>query len=129
MAISVNFSDIELKDFDPVPRGQYLVELVEVEEKVAQTELATHYMKCKFEIKDPEEYVGRFVWDNLMLEGKGMFRLKSALLAAGFTNDELEAGLEFEPQDLVSSEFVLALSIRRSEEYGDQNTVQKYLPA
>ena len=129
MAIQVNFSEVDIKEFEPMPAGSYLVNLVEVEQVTAQTEKATQYMKCKYQVMDPEEYTDRFLWDNLMLEGKGMFRLKQALLAAGFSNDELEAGIDFEPQDLIGTEFMVSISIKRSEEDGDQNVIRRYNPA
>jgi hypothetical protein len=72
----------------PVPEGVYLIRCDKAELKSGKNK-GTVYASCQFTIFGPEsaeEYHGRKLFENLMLEGEAMFRTRQLLTAAG--NDE-----------------------------------------
>lgn len=75
---------------EPVPEGVYHVRVDKATYKVAKTGKKTPMVECMLTIfgpADAEEYHGRKVFDNLMLEGEGAFRTRQLLEASGEDSD------------------------------------------
>lgn len=84
--VNVDFSDVE--EFEAVPVGDYVVEITEAEAKQSSTGKAM--LTLQLTVKEPDEFEGRKLFDNLMLEGNALWRTKRAL--ESIMGDELPKG-------------------------------------
>ena len=68
----VDYSD--LQEFEAVPAGVYILKVAPTGEEIVQygqSEKRTPYIRLRFEVASPDEYAGTYIWQNLMLAGKG----------------------------------------------------------
>lgn len=115
--------------FDPseadsnVPAGQYDISIEGCEIRRGKTS-GTQYAALSLRVYGPDREVE--INDNVMLEGRGTFRLKNLMLACGL-RQQFEAG-NFEPNDVIGKSLSAELEVEQSDQYGDQNRVKKYHP-
>lgn len=128
MALNFNFADVESSSFAHIKPGVYHAAIFEAEEKESQNS-EHNYLSIQFKIlegvdADGNSAVNRRVWGNYSFSPKALFRLKSLLLAAGYTEAEInDPEFTFEPQDLVGKVVRVSLGVRTYE--GEkQNTVK-----
>jgi len=70
----IDFSQIDdVKDFSPLPDGDYLCRLSEIEESTTQYD--DELWKLKFEVIEGE-YAGRYVFDNMVFSEAALKRAK-----------------------------------------------------
>ena len=70
----IDFSQIDdVKDFSPLPDGDYLCRLSEIEESTTQYD--DELWKLKFEVAEGE-YTGRYIFDNLVFSEAALKRVK-----------------------------------------------------
>lgn len=87
--MKVNFQNIEdVEDYSPLPDGQYLCQLIKVEE--AFTHNADPLWKLRFEVVQGP-HTGRFIFDNMVFSERAMKRVKLICYALG-----LDTSLEVE---------------------------------
>jgi hypothetical protein len=123
--VSVDFSQVE--EYELVPEGDYLVEVDEVETKQSSTGKAM--MTLQLTIKEPEEYAGRKLFDNMLLEGKALWRTKRELEA--LLGDLPKEQVSFDTNDLIGAQCMVYVAHRvwKKEDGGDGEArpdVRKY---
>lgn len=70
----IDFSQIDdVQDFSPLPEGDYLCRLAEIEESTTQND--DELWKLKFEVIEGE-YAGRYVFDNMVFSEAALKRAK-----------------------------------------------------
>ncbi|MDI6794806.1 MAG: DUF669 domain-containing protein [bacterium] len=70
----VDFSTIDdVQDFSPIPDGQYLSRLSEIEETT--TQYGDELWKLRFEVIEGE-YAGRYIFDNMVFSKAALKRVK-----------------------------------------------------
>jgi hypothetical protein len=127
VAIPSPVSVSDMKGNEPVPEGRYNLRC-EKADFVARGKQATSkdpYASCQFVIigpEDQEEYLGRKVFANLMLNGPGMFLTKGFLTGSGEEPDFL---LE-DTEQLVGRESGSTILIEKREGYDDRNRVKSF---
>jgi hypothetical protein len=122
---TVDFTNVEEMSFDPLPAGEYLLRVVEAEEREGPT---APYINLRMEVVDGD-YAGRSIFEILSLSEKALFRLKGFMLAAGYEDEELAGSIEFDPDDFLEVE-VLAQVKQRKDNNGEmRNRVNKFSAA
>ena len=137
----INFA--EIKKPEPVPAGNYLVEIVASEETVAQRSGNTMFKLRHQIISDVEgdtTHENRVVFDNLVFAFESnsdlpLRRIKECLVACGWPSDFGEDGEGVDAEELLGKTLMIGVTIRQSDEinpntgeqYDPQNQVRKYV--
>ena len=117
----------EMKGNEPVPEGRYHLRC-EKAEFVAKGKQATSkdpYASCQFVITGPEDqesYIGRKVFANLMLAGRGMFLTKGFLTGSG----EDSSFILEDTDQLEGREAGATVLIEKREGYDDRNRIKQF---
>lgn len=98
--VKVNFADVE--DFDAVPEGVYHAEITKVEYREPREKGKAPYLNVEYTIDDPEEFIGRKVWEVLSWAPKALFRMRDFFRAAGFEDDEYDLEVDEDTKLLTS---------------------------
>jgi len=81
----INFADIEdQKDYEPVPRGRYTLELSDIEDRYSGENAknpGARMLNCEFTVQDNEEYGGQKVWDLIVCVPKSLWKAKGFFAA------------------------------------------------
>ena len=105
----VNLSESN-SNFDPLPVGEYLVNLdeyKEVESSGSKTE-GMKMLKWTFVVREPSEHSGRYLWLNTLIEGENLYSLHNLLSATNLYTKEklLSKSATVEPDKYVGLDFV-----------------------
>jgi len=109
--ISVDFSNAA--DFSPMPVGAYWIEVKEAKLDKSSTK-GEQMVKLVVEVIDHEEYEGRKLWPNLMLEGRGAGITGQALKAMNLPTD-----LDLEDLIGAQAQVYITQQLRTVEDGGD----------
>lgn len=119
---------------DPLPPGSVVTLRVESFEGPKRASTGTLMGSWTFIVIDPVEDPPRQLFENLMLEGKGMYRTALLLEAIGVpygkaTKDDpvLQGG--FDDLLCIGREFRAQLSVEESEGYRPKNVIEKFMRA
>lgn len=154
MGVRVNLAGVE-GGFEPVPSGKYPLNVVsgEIRESNSDKHVGAEYIAWGFTIAGGD-FEDRWVWDNTIIRhdwvdedgneagcqcgdeeniakfNKGLFKIVELLKATGkWTDEELDSeDFELDISEVEGSQVAAILGIRKSDEYGDQNTIRKYKP-
>jgi len=100
MGMKLNLSEVEVKNFEPLPAGQYHVTIADWEPRESGEEAkypGKFYVNIEMVVQDGP-YEDRKIWTNVNLLPTALFTLKGIAQAAGI-EDRLE-GLESEDDTL-----------------------------
>lgn len=112
MPITIDFDQVnDAEDYSPLPDGQYLCELVEVEE--ATTRDGNEWWKLRFEVLKGE-YQGRRIFDSLFFSDKALKRVKLILNRLGL---DVSGRLKLTPELLQGRKVYIEVE---TEDYEDQ---------
>lgn len=107
-----------------IPAGKVLARLDKVEERQAK-ETQNLYWNFEFTITQPEEVVGRKVWDVFMLDTKSLWKLRTFCECIGI---ELEGQRDIDTDELVGQDVGLVIT-HETYEGRDRNRVKGYFLA
>lgn len=112
----VEFGEIEEgQSFKPLPRGKYLCQLVDIAEKTTRT--GAEMWNMKFEVASGD-YLGRFIFDNLVFSDAAKPRVKLICSRLGLDTTK---GIDLTPNTILNKVALLTVEV---EEYID-NTGQR----
>lgn len=124
----VDFTNVEVKDFTPVPAGVYLLRVIEAEER-ASASSEHDYLSLSWEVVDGE-FEGRRLWDILSYSPKALWKLKGFLLdVVGISEDDLVDDFQIIPDDFIELESVARVIVEPSTNGEMRNSITKYLPS
>lgn len=117
--------------FEPLPKGTYDAEVTDCSDETAGEE-AKHpgstYIKWEFTITE-EEYVGRKVWLNTSLTEKALPVFKGVLRGLGYTDEEMNAMSEFDPDEQLGRQCRVVVTIGKNPKTDEaNNSVRRVLP-
>ncbi len=113
----VDFSNVgDVTDFSPIPDGEYLVKLVDIE--TDSTRSGDEMWKLRLQV-DGGEHDGRLLFDNLVFSAKAMSRVK--LICASFGVD-VSGAVDVQPELLLDKR---AMVSTYQEEFTDERTGQQ----
>jgi hypothetical protein len=123
MGLKVNFSSEEASSEarKPIPRGYYHVKITDIDLRESQSEKnnGKPYWGIEFTVQDGE-YADKKVWTNCMLFEGALYTFSQLMKALGY---DVRSG-EFEvpdPEDLISRDVVVRVTIRPERTVGDKN--------
>lgn len=119
--IKLDFSNITGGDFEPIPAGDYTLEIEEVKEQVSKA--GNQMLNITFSVIDEGEYKGRKIFEHYVLTEKALWRLKELFIALG---KDVDGAVTFDPQELVGEIFIGNVIIEESEGYEPQNKIKKH---
>ncbi len=120
--MELDFSNVDdAQDFKPLPEGRYPCRVVSSEQ--SSTSNGNPKIRLSLEVLDGP-YTGRRIFDDLVLSGGAMGRVKLALSRMGF---DTTGRLEFEPEDLIDRRVIVDVVFETytNKETGDLKTVNK----
>ena len=125
----IDFTDVDLKNFDPIPAGLYAVTVTNAEERDSQSS-EYQYLNLELEVIEGE-FIARKLWDIFSYSPKALWKLKQFLISALCYNaEELQGSFELAPETLVGQQFIV--HVRQKPDNRDpsimRNTVQTYSP-
>ena len=107
----IDFANVDdVQDFSPLPDGEYLCRLAEIEE--ASTHAGDEMWKLKFEVADGE-YAGRYIFDNMVFSEAALKRVKLICSRLGI---DVSGEVELTPSMLEGATCIIRTEI---EEYED----------
>lgn len=119
--IKLDFSNITGGDFEPIPAGDYTLEIEEVKEQVSKA--GNQMLNITFSVIDEGEYKGKKIFEYYVLTEKALWRLKELFIALG---KDVDGVVAFDPQELVGEIFIGNITIEESEGYEPQNKIKKH---
>ena len=127
LGFEINRSDLPADNsgFDPIPAGNYTAKIADAELRDSKSGTG-RYIKLRFDITGPS-YEGRVVFTNLNIQNQnpkaeeiGQQQLNKLMLACGL--DRVTDTDQF-----LGCDVGIKVSVRTSEEYGDQNEVKNFM--
>jgi uncharacterized protein DUF669 len=131
----VDFTNVETKNFDPVPTGKYLLAITDYELKECSEQSKNPgkpLVQHEFTIQEPHEIGGvkvaeRKLWTNFMptIENT-LWRLKNFLEALG---DDVSGGLNYDPEEILARPYEKRLLVAKVSLQGprkDKNSGKTY---
>ena len=116
---------------EPVPEGHYHIRCDKAE--LVKTAKGENMISAQFTIFGPEEqeqYHGRKLFENFMMEGQGLFRTRQFFEACGEGEDFLvEDSEQFEKREVAAVVQIEAggTDPKTKKAYGPRNVVKRYL--
>ena len=108
----VDFSQIDdVTDYSPIPEGDYLCRLTDVEE--SETRNGDDLWKLRFAV-EKGEFAGRCVFDNLVFSEKALPRVKLICSRLGV---DMSGELDLQPHHLLEKTCLITVTI---EDYEDE---------
>ena len=111
-------------DFSPIPAGDYQVRIVETSLETTKSGTG-QYIKLRMDVTGPS-HEGRVLWANLNIKNDsqkaeeiGRQQLGAVMRAVGL--DSLQ-----DTDQLAGGAMTVKVTIRKSEQYGDQNEVKSF---
>lgn len=122
MSIKLDFSNVTGGNFEPIPAGDYVVEIEKVENRTAKS--GNEMLSLTFNVMEGE-YEGRKIFDLYVLTEKALWKLKDLLVAVGV---DTEGMVDLDVDDLVGEVFVANIEIQESQGYDPQNRIKQHKP-
>ncbi len=120
----VDFSDVEERDFTPLARGRYPVQVTEAEIRPG-TEYP--YLMVVFTTIE-EEHGDRKLWDNMSFSPKALWKLKGFYRALGATQEQLATGsFDVNPDELIGEEIIVQVAVEPDQNGEPRNTVKRHM--
>ena len=121
--VVVDFSDVEERDFTPVPRGRYVAEVTDAE--IRDGDKYPYLMVEQTVIEG--EYADRKLWDNMSFSPKALWKLKGFYRALGATDEELSsAGFDVDPESLLGLTFMIQVAVKNDNNGEPRNVINRY---
>jgi len=118
--MKVNFTDVEVSNFEPLPSGWYTVAVTDGEIREsgpASKNPGAEYIHWEYTVQEGDS-ANRKVWDNTSMLPQALFSLKGLLAATGrFSDDQINGELDFEIDDVVGA----TLQVRVAQREHDGN--------
>lgn len=101
----VNFSEIADADsYEPIPDGDYLCMLSDIEEK--NTQYGDEMWRMKLKVAEDGEYLNRVVFDNMVFSKAAMKRVK--LICSRFGLDT-SGEIDLKPEHLIGKQVIVTV--------------------
>lgn len=129
MGFKADFTGVEAKEFDPLPKGKYPVVVTAAPINEGQ-ESGEAYIAWEFTVQGGD-YDGRKAWLNTSLQPQALWSTKRVLLALGVPEEEVEGEIDDMEEFLegvIGSEGVIVVAHRKYQGETQQD-VKRVLPS
>jgi hypothetical protein len=120
--VRINLTDVEVRDFEAIPAGKYIVEFTDYEDREtkggenaklpAGTPMINWEMTIVRNVNGDETHKGRRVWMNTIIHERTLFNLKGVLLACGWNENDLQGEIDFEQNQVIGNQVVANVTRR-----------------
>ncbi len=124
MALALNFSQVERKSFEALPKGTYAVRVDKVTEQTSKN--GNLMLNVQLKVIDGE-YENRVIFDYITLTEAALWRVQDALIAMGLISED-DVDFELDPSDMIGCECLVKVVIDKQGDYEPSNKVKSYLP-
>jgi hypothetical protein len=119
----LNLADVEVRDFEALPAGKYIVKITDYENKEtrggpeAKLPAGTPMINFEFTVVsnvqgETDKLENRKLWTNIIIHPKVLFNLKGLLQGIGWSDEQLAGDIDFEPDELVGAEMIVRVARR-----------------
>lgn len=110
--------------FDPIPAGEYIVRITEA--GVQQTQAGTgEYIKLRMDVTGPS-HEGRVLFANLNIKNPSQKAEEIGRQQLGAVMRAINLTAINDTDQLIGGDLKVKVTIRKSEQYGDQNEVKSF---
>ena len=112
MGIKLDFSDVDTGRFGVLPNGLYGATIAKITQEKGKSS-GKPYLAFVLKLHPDEDRgakKGQQVYDNYSLQPKALWKLKQLLVRLGWSKEELEDEIDFDPSDLIGREVVVELT-------------------
>ena len=126
LGYTINQNDLpeDQGDFSPIPAGEYHVKVNDAE--ICNTKAGNgQYIKLRLDVVGPS-HQGRVIFSNINIQNASQKAEEIGRQQLGAIMRAINLPALQDTDQLIGGELVVKVSIRKSEEYGDQNEVKSY---
>ena len=88
--VKINFGDVEVREFEPLPTGRHLAKLLSAEYVAESSRSGEPAVAWQYAV-DGGEYDGRKAFLNTSLQAQSLWSTQRVLLALGMSKEEVDA--------------------------------------
>lgn len=118
----VDFTDVQTKSFDPIPRGEYVVE---VDEADIRDGTKYPYLNLMYTVLEGE-FAGRKLFDICSFSPKALWKLKGLYEAMGLSEEELAGEVEVDIDEFPGVVLYATVTIGKDREGQPRNQIRSY---
>jgi hypothetical protein len=126
--VKINFSNVETRDFKPLPAGWYTVHVTDGEVRESgpsSKNPGSEYWHMEYTVDEGQEGANHKIWDNVSLLPHALFSLKGLCGAAGF---DVSGDLDIEIEDLLGKQLQVRINQYKGDNGETYNNVKSYKP-
>lgn len=120
--INLDFSNVTGGNYEPMPAGDYVLEIEDIEERVSKA--GNEMLNITFNVAEGE-YEGRKIFEFYVLTEKALWKLKDLLVALGINT---EGQVDVSVDDLVGEMLIGNVEIQEQEGYDPSNKIKTHKP-
>jgi Protein of unknown function (DUF669) len=114
MPLNLDFTNVRTLDMNPLPAGEYYLQVVSCIQKMSSTGKAM--LEWRYRVVGGQ-FENRQLFQNTMLQPENLWKLKQNLVGLGFTDDDLGGNIQLEPSEMIGLE---CYAIVTQREYNNQ---------
>jgi hypothetical protein len=122
-AYSVDFTNVQTLNMNPLPAGQYYVQVVACNPKSSKA--GKPMFEWQYRVVDGE-FENRRIYQNTMLQQESLWKLKQNLVGLGYSEADLEGNIQIDPEEMFGLE-CYAVVTQRTWEGQVRNDVQRLI--
>ena len=115
----INWEDVAKSQL--IPDGNYAVRIDKVEARTS--EKGNAYWNIEYTVQEPEQLLGRKLWDVFMLDVASLWKIRSLCSALGI---ELKGARDFDSDELLQQEVGVVVSTDTTRQGEERNRIKKY---
>lgn len=120
--INLDFSNVTGGNYEPMPAGDYVLEIEDIEERVSKA--GNEMLNITFNVAEGE-YEGRKIFEFYVLTENALWKLKNLLVALGI---DTEGQVDVSVDDLVGEMLIGNVVIQEQEGYDPSNKIKTHKP-
>ena len=120
--INLDFSNVTGGNFEPIPAGDYVLEIENIEEQVSKA--GNNMLNITFNVAEGE-YAGRKIFEFYVLTEKALWKMKDLLIALGI---DTEGQVDIDIDDLEGEMFIGNVEIQEQKGYEPSNKINTHKP-
>lgn len=120
--INLDFSNVTGGNFEPIPAGDYVLEIENIEERVSKA--GNDMLNITFNVAEGE-YEGRKIFEFYVLSEKALWKLKDLLIALGI---DAEGQVDISIDDLEGEMLIGNVEIQEQKGYDPSNKIKTHKP-
>ena len=120
--INLDFSNVTGGNFEPIPAGDYVLEIENIEEQVSKA--GNNMLNITFNVAEGE-YAGRKIFEFYVLTEKALWKMKDLLIALGI---DTEGQVDIDIDDLEGEMFIGNVEIQEQRGYEPSNKINTHKP-